>query len=100
MTGFPAQSVRSSNADALDSLYLLVLNTRISQRSKRCITRLEVTQTDELDQWELSLKIPLEDLRPIAGTEAEAVNATEEVCVLQNIHEDLKDWLPLLLLKI
>ncbi|GJX29870.1 JmjC domain-containing protein [Tanacetum coccineum] len=28
---FPAQSVRSSNADALDSPYLLVLNTRTSQ---------------------------------------------------------------------
>ncbi|GKB28562.1 hypothetical protein Tco_0867963 [Tanacetum coccineum] len=31
LTGFPAQSVRSSNADALDSLYLLVLNTGTSQ---------------------------------------------------------------------
>ncbi|GKB62215.1 hypothetical protein Tco_0918401 [Tanacetum coccineum] len=31
LTGFPAQSVRSSNAYALDSLYLLVLNTRMSQ---------------------------------------------------------------------
>ncbi|GJX76502.1 retrovirus-related pol polyprotein from transposon TNT 1-94 [Tanacetum coccineum] len=31
LTGFPAQSVRSSNADALDSPYLLVLNTGTSQ---------------------------------------------------------------------
>ncbi|GKA47509.1 hypothetical protein Tco_0740392 [Tanacetum coccineum] len=31
LTGFPAQSVRSSNAIALDSLYLLVLITRASQ---------------------------------------------------------------------
>ncbi|GJX69911.1 NADH dehydrogenase subunit 1 [Tanacetum coccineum] len=31
LTGFPAQSVRSSNAYALDSLYLLVLNTKTSQ---------------------------------------------------------------------
>ncbi|GJZ84009.1 zinc finger, CCHC-type containing protein [Tanacetum coccineum] len=31
LTGFPAQSVRSSNANALDSPYLLVLNTRTSQ---------------------------------------------------------------------
>ncbi|GJX84584.1 putative reverse transcriptase domain-containing protein, partial [Tanacetum coccineum] len=31
LTGFPAQSVRSSNADALDLPYLLVLNTRTSQ---------------------------------------------------------------------
>ncbi|GKB60667.1 hypothetical protein Tco_0916853 [Tanacetum coccineum] len=31
LTGFPAQSVRSSNAYALDSLYLLVLNTGTSQ---------------------------------------------------------------------
>ncbi|GJV20902.1 hypothetical protein Tco_1369922 [Tanacetum coccineum] len=31
VTGFLAQSVRSSNADALDSLYLLVLNTGTSQ---------------------------------------------------------------------
>nr|GEU33613.1 JmjC domain-containing protein [Tanacetum cinerariifolium] len=29
--GFPAQSVRSSNAYALDSLYLIVLNTKTSQ---------------------------------------------------------------------
>ncbi|GJS80947.1 hypothetical protein Tco_0747488 [Tanacetum coccineum] len=31
LTGFPAQSVRSSNTIALDSLYLLVLITRASQ---------------------------------------------------------------------
>ncbi|GKD42382.1 hypothetical protein Tco_1267027, partial [Tanacetum coccineum] len=31
LTGFPAQSVRSSNADALDSPYLLVLNIETSQ---------------------------------------------------------------------
>ncbi|GJV91380.1 hypothetical protein Tco_1539193 [Tanacetum coccineum] len=31
LTGFPAQSVRSSNEDALDSPYLLVLNTGTSQ---------------------------------------------------------------------
>ncbi|GJR93456.1 hypothetical protein Tco_0265630 [Tanacetum coccineum] len=31
LIGFPAQSVRSSNADALDSPYLLVLNTGMSQ---------------------------------------------------------------------
>ncbi|GKE18391.1 hypothetical protein Tco_1425968, partial [Tanacetum coccineum] len=31
LTGFPAQSVRTSNAYALDSLYLLVLNTGTSQ---------------------------------------------------------------------
>ncbi|GJZ52117.1 hypothetical protein Tco_0606632 [Tanacetum coccineum] len=31
LTGFPAQSVRSSNADALDSPYLLVLNIGMSQ---------------------------------------------------------------------
>ncbi|GJZ65175.1 hypothetical protein Tco_0621871 [Tanacetum coccineum] len=31
LTGFPAQSVRSSNAYALDSPYLLVLNTGTSQ---------------------------------------------------------------------
>ncbi|GJV07467.1 hypothetical protein Tco_1345123 [Tanacetum coccineum] len=31
LTGFPAHSVRSSNAIALDSLYLLVLITRASQ---------------------------------------------------------------------
>ncbi|GJU52309.1 hypothetical protein Tco_1226023 [Tanacetum coccineum] len=31
LTGFPAQSVRSSNVDALDSPYLLVLNTGTSQ---------------------------------------------------------------------
>ncbi|GJW99578.1 retrovirus-related pol polyprotein from transposon TNT 1-94 [Tanacetum coccineum] len=31
LTGFPAQSVRSSNANALDSPYLLVLNTGTSQ---------------------------------------------------------------------
>ncbi|GJX65424.1 hypothetical protein Tco_0299767 [Tanacetum coccineum] len=31
LTGFPTQSVRSSNAYALDSPYLLVLNTRTSQ---------------------------------------------------------------------
>ncbi|GJT75119.1 hypothetical protein Tco_1041844 [Tanacetum coccineum] len=31
LTGFPAQSVRSSNAIALDSLYLLVLITEASQ---------------------------------------------------------------------
>nr|GEX11824.1 integrase, catalytic region, zinc finger, CCHC-type, peptidase aspartic, catalytic [Tanacetum cinerariifolium] len=31
LTGFLAQSIRSSNADALDSLYLLVLITRTSQ---------------------------------------------------------------------
>ncbi|GJS15132.1 hypothetical protein Tco_0409604 [Tanacetum coccineum] len=31
LTGFPAQSVRSSNAYVLDSLYLLVLNTKTSQ---------------------------------------------------------------------
>ncbi|GKB96529.1 hypothetical protein Tco_0982666 [Tanacetum coccineum] len=34
LTGFPAQSVRSSNADALDSPYLLVLNTGTSQSRK------------------------------------------------------------------
>ncbi|GJZ25129.1 hypothetical protein Tco_0562588 [Tanacetum coccineum] len=31
LTGFPAQSVRSSNSYALDSMYLLVLNTGTSQ---------------------------------------------------------------------
>ncbi|GJZ14161.1 putative ribonuclease H-like domain-containing protein [Tanacetum coccineum] len=31
LTGFPTQSVRTSNADALDSSYLPVLNTRTSQ---------------------------------------------------------------------
>ncbi|GJX97995.1 hypothetical protein Tco_0355014 [Tanacetum coccineum] len=31
LTGFPAQSVRSSNTDALDLPYLLVLNTGTSQ---------------------------------------------------------------------
>ncbi|GKG18812.1 hypothetical protein Tco_0375911, partial [Tanacetum coccineum] len=31
LTGFPAQSIGSSNADALDSPYLLVLNTGTSQ---------------------------------------------------------------------
>ncbi|GKD74556.1 hypothetical protein Tco_1332838 [Tanacetum coccineum] len=31
LTGFPAQSVRSSNADALDSLYLLVSLYRTPQ---------------------------------------------------------------------
>ncbi|GJW92348.1 hypothetical protein Tco_0169901 [Tanacetum coccineum] len=31
MTGFPAQSIRSSNAIALDSSYLLVLIIRTSQ---------------------------------------------------------------------
>ncbi|GKE64923.1 hypothetical protein Tco_1519084, partial [Tanacetum coccineum] len=31
LTGFPAQSVRSSNTYALDSMYLLVLNTGTSQ---------------------------------------------------------------------
>ncbi|GKG10456.1 hypothetical protein Tco_0341856, partial [Tanacetum coccineum] len=31
LTGFPAQSVRSSNKYALDSPYLLVLNTGTSQ---------------------------------------------------------------------
>ncbi|GJV49229.1 hypothetical protein Tco_1439441 [Tanacetum coccineum] len=31
LTGFPAQSVRSSNAEALDSPYLLVLNTGMSE---------------------------------------------------------------------
>ncbi|GJS52167.1 hypothetical protein Tco_0625529, partial [Tanacetum coccineum] len=31
LTGFPAQSVRSSNIDALDSSYLLVLITETSQ---------------------------------------------------------------------
>ncbi|GJV61872.1 hypothetical protein Tco_1467972, partial [Tanacetum coccineum] len=33
LTGFPAQSVRSSNADALDSLYLLVSLYRTPQTS-------------------------------------------------------------------
>ncbi|GJV26869.1 hypothetical protein Tco_1383317 [Tanacetum coccineum] len=34
LTGFPDQSVRSYNVDALDSPYLLVLNTRTSQSSQ------------------------------------------------------------------
>ncbi|GKF70474.1 hypothetical protein Tco_0203531, partial [Tanacetum coccineum] len=40
LTGFPAQSVRSSNADALDSLYLLVLNTETSQSKQHVDTSL------------------------------------------------------------
>nr|GEZ68305.1 hypothetical protein [Tanacetum cinerariifolium] len=41
-TGFPAQSVRSSNAYALDSPYLLVLNMRTSQSKQRDMSELEV----------------------------------------------------------
>ncbi|GKE19323.1 hypothetical protein Tco_1426900, partial [Tanacetum coccineum] len=38
LIGFPAQSVRSSNADALDSPYLLVLIIRMSQsRQHECL---------------------------------------------------------------
>ncbi|GJV92610.1 hypothetical protein Tco_1540423 [Tanacetum coccineum] len=40
LTGFPAQSIRSSNAVALDSPYLLVLITRTSQRRQHVDTSL------------------------------------------------------------
>ncbi|GJU54771.1 hypothetical protein Tco_1228485 [Tanacetum coccineum] len=40
LTGFPAQSVRSSNAIALDSLYLLVLITGASQSRQHVDTSL------------------------------------------------------------
>ncbi|GKA55192.1 hypothetical protein Tco_0754141 [Tanacetum coccineum] len=40
LTGFPAQSVRSSNVIALDSLYLLVLITRASQSRQHVDTSL------------------------------------------------------------
>ncbi|GKA62603.1 hypothetical protein Tco_0762122 [Tanacetum coccineum] len=40
LTGFPAQSVRSSNADALDSPYLLVLITGASQSRQHVDTSL------------------------------------------------------------
>ncbi|GJW79222.1 hypothetical protein Tco_0140904 [Tanacetum coccineum] len=40
LTGFPAQSVRSSNAIALDSLYLLVLITGVSQSRQHVDTSL------------------------------------------------------------
>ncbi|GKC57408.1 hypothetical protein Tco_1085006 [Tanacetum coccineum] len=40
LTGFPAQSIRSSNAIALDSPYLLVLITRTSQSRQHVDTSL------------------------------------------------------------
>ncbi|GKC41272.1 hypothetical protein Tco_1058994 [Tanacetum coccineum] len=41
LTGFPAQSVRSSNTYALDSLYLLVLNTGMSQSRQHDMSELD-----------------------------------------------------------
>ncbi|GJT14495.1 hypothetical protein Tco_0861537, partial [Tanacetum coccineum] len=40
LTGFPAQSVRSSNTEALDSPYLLVLFTRMFQSKQHVDTSL------------------------------------------------------------
>ncbi|GJZ32148.1 hypothetical protein Tco_0577584, partial [Tanacetum coccineum] len=40
LTEFPSQSVRSSNADALDSAYLLVLITGTSQSKQHVETSL------------------------------------------------------------
>ncbi|GKB24712.1 hypothetical protein Tco_0864113 [Tanacetum coccineum] len=44
LKGFPAQSVRSSNAYALDSSYLLVLNTGTSQKADNTLDLIESSQ--------------------------------------------------------
>ncbi|GKA06379.1 hypothetical protein Tco_0685603 [Tanacetum coccineum] len=52
LTGFPAQSVRSSNAYALDSPYFLVLNTETSQSRQH-------DMSESVDTHDLRQPLPL-----------------------------------------
>ncbi|GJU67745.1 hypothetical protein Tco_1254004 [Tanacetum coccineum] len=56
LTGFLAQSVRSSNADALDSPYLLVLITRTSQSRQHESRKSPTAELFEVDSGRISIR--------------------------------------------
>nr|GEX74388.1 integrase, catalytic region, zinc finger, CCHC-type, peptidase aspartic, catalytic [Tanacetum cinerariifolium] len=55
LTGFPAQSIRSSNAIALDSPYLLVLVTRTSQSRQHESRKPPTTELFDVDSGRISI---------------------------------------------
>ncbi|GJW12551.1 reverse transcriptase domain-containing protein [Tanacetum coccineum] len=55
LTGFPAQSVRSSNTIALDSPYLLVLITRTSQSRQHESRKSPTTELFDVDSGRISI---------------------------------------------
>ncbi|GJS65043.1 hypothetical protein Tco_0679607, partial [Tanacetum coccineum] len=61
LTGFPAQSLGSSNTDVLDSPYLLVLNTRMSQSRQHDISESDsyyspTAELFEVDSGRISIR--------------------------------------------
>ncbi|GKD56772.1 ribonuclease H-like domain-containing protein, partial [Tanacetum coccineum] len=56
LTGFPAQSVRSSNPRALDSPYLLVLITKTSQSRQHESRKLPTVELFEVDSGRISIR--------------------------------------------
>nr|GEX74560.1 hypothetical protein [Tanacetum cinerariifolium] len=55
LTGFLAQSIRSSNAMALDSPYLLVLNTRASQSRQHESRKSPTAELFDVDYGRISI---------------------------------------------
>nr|GFA26146.1 hypothetical protein [Tanacetum cinerariifolium] len=56
VTGFPAQSIRSSNAIALDSPYLLVLNTGASQSRQHESRKPPTAELFDVDSGRISIR--------------------------------------------
>nr|GFA77514.1 hypothetical protein [Tanacetum cinerariifolium] len=55
LTGFPAQSIRSSNAIALDSPYLLVLNIGTSQSRQHESRKSPIAELFDVDSGRISI---------------------------------------------